>query len=208
MEKELAENLLQIKAIRLNPQKPFQWASGILSPIYCDNRWVLSFPEVRNMVKKGLLELSKEFEFDAIGGVATAGIPHGAILADALNKPFFYVRSKKKEHGRQNQIEGYLPERARVLMIEDLISTGGSSLKAVEAVRKNGCRVEAVLALFSYGFTEAENNFKNAQCEFRTITHYHALLTTAKEMGYLNEEEKKLLEEWRKDPQQWGQRFS
>ncbi len=208
MEKSLAKKLLQIKAIRLNPQTPFQWASGILSPIYCDNRIVLSYPEARNHVKTGLVELSKKYDFDVIAGVATAGIPHGALLADALGKPFIYVRDKKKGHGRQNLIEGYLEPHAKVLMVEDLISTGGSSLKAVEGVRSSGGDVVGVLALFSYGFQLADDAFKKADCPFETLSNYHALLEVAYENGYLKKEEKELLIEWRKDPQAWGKQFS
>ena len=145
---EVAKRLLQIKAIKLSPQKPFIWASGILSPIYCDNRLVLSHIEVRDFVKQCLIEKSKDFaQFDAVAGVATAGIAHGMLLADALKLPFAYVRSKAKEHGRQNLIEGELPANSKVLVIEDLISTGGSSLQAVEAVREGGHQVVGVLAI-------------------------------------------------------------
>nr|MCU0346243.1 orotate phosphoribosyltransferase [Saprospiraceae bacterium] len=153
---EVAKRLLQIKAIKLSPQKPFTWASGILSPIYCDNRLVLSHVDTRGFVKDCLVEKSKDFaSFDAVAGVATAGIAHGMLLADALGLPFAYVRSKAKEHGRQNLIEGELPENAKVLVVEDLISTGGSSLQAVESVRQAGYKVVGVLAIFSYNFDKA-----------------------------------------------------
>ncbi len=208
MEKLLAQKLLEIEAIKLNPDSPFTWASGILSPIYCDNRIVLSFPKVRNTVKNFLAEISAEFEFDVIAGVATAGIAHGALLADALDKPFIYVRDKKKGHGRQNLIEGRLDPNSKVLMVEDLISTGGSSLKAVEGVRSAGGEVVAVLALFTYGFQIAEDAFRNAGCEFRTLSNYDSMLEIALEKGYIKTEEKQLLAEWRKNPQEWGKQFT
>ena len=148
---EVAEKLLQINAVKLNPQNPFTWASGIKSPIYCDNRLVLSFPAVRTFVIRAFADKAAQFEpFDIVAGVATAGIPHGALLADRLEKPFIYVREKAKSHGRQNQIEGNITEGARILLIEDLISTGGSSLKAVETLREAGCVVVGVL-LYAIG---------------------------------------------------------
>lgn len=208
MEKILAQKLLQIKAIRLNPQNPFQWASGILSPIYCDNRIVLSYPEARDLVKNALAEASKDFDFDVVAGVATAGIAHGALLADAIGKPFIYVRSKRKAHGRQNLIEGELKEGAKVLMVEDLISTGGSCLKAVEGVKEAGGEVSGVLALFTYGFPEAVEAFEKENCRFKTLSNYPAMLEVALENGYLNDDEKELLSEWRKNPKEWGKQFA
>lgn len=208
MEKLLAQKLLQIKAIRLNPQNPFQWASGILSPIYCDNRLVLSYPEARNMVKKGLAEASESFgEFDVVAGVATAGIAHGALMADALGKPFIYVRSSRKAHGRQNLIEGELKEGSKVLMVEDLISTGGSCLKAVDGVKEAGGEVVGVLALFTYGFQAAVDAFASYNCTFKTLSNYPAMLEVAMEDGYLNESDKELLLEWRRDPKEWAKKF-
>jgi len=160
---EVAKRLLQIKAIKLSPQSPFTWASGILSPIYCDNRIVLSHPEARNFVKNAFAESSKKFpKFDKIAGVATAGIPHGALLADALNMPFIYVRDKAKAHGRQNQIEGELHKGEKVLVIEDLISTGGSSLRAIDALVHAGAEVVGIAAIFTYGFDKAKNAFEKA----------------------------------------------
>jgi orotate phosphoribosyltransferase len=208
VEKILAQKLLQIKAIRLNPQNPFQWASGILSPIYCDNRIVLSYPEARDLVKKALAEASADFDFDVVAGVATAGIAHGALLADAIGKPFIYVRSKRKEHGRQNLIEGELKEGAKVLMVEDLISTGGSCLKAVEGVREAGGKVAGVLALFTYGFPESVEAFEKENCPFKTLSNYPAMLEVALENGYLNNDEKELLSEWRKNPKEWAKQFA
>lgn len=204
IDKQVAELLLQIKAIKLSPQKPFTWASGILSPIYCDNRVLLSYPAIRNTVKNAFVEKSAAFaDFDVVAGVATAGIPMGALLADALQKPFVYVRAKAKEHGRQNLIEGELQPGKKVLVVEDLISTGGSSLKAVEAIRENECEVVGVLAIFSYQFEEAESAFKNADCPMLTLSNYSALITAALESNYINQAEVELLQSWRKNPQSW-----
>ncbi len=209
MEKILAQKLLQIKAIRLNPQNPFQWASGMLSPIYCDNRIVLSYPEAREVVKKGLKEASAQFgDFDYVGGVATAGIAHGALLADVLGKPFIYVRSKRKAHGRQNLIEGDMKPDSKVLLVEDLISTGGSCLKAVEGVREDGGEVVGVLALFTYGFPKADEAFEAADCKYATLSNYPVMLEVASEMGYLTAEEKELLARWRNNPQVWAEQFA
>lgn len=196
---EVAQRLLQIKAIKLSPQKPFTWASGILSPIYCDNRLVLSHPETRDFVKQCLIEKSKEFgKFDAVAGVATAGIAHGMLLADALKLPYAYVRSKPKEHGRQNLIEGELPPNSKVLIVEDLISTGGSSLQAVEAVREGGHNVVGVLAIFSYNFEKATIAFENAGCHLETLSNYDILLREALAIKYINLNDVDLLTTWRK----------
>lgn len=195
---EVAKRLLQIKAIKLSPQKPFTWASGILSPIYCDNRLVLSHVEVRDFVKLCLLEKAKDFaEFDAVAGVATAGIAHGMLVADALKLPFAYVRSKAKEHGRQNLIEGELPAGSKVLVVEDLISTGGSSLQAVESVREAGHAVVGVLAIFSYNFEKAINAFENAGCQLETLSNYDVLLREALSIKYINLNDVDLLTTWR-----------
>jgi orotate phosphoribosyltransferase len=201
---KIAENLLQIKAIKLNSQNPFTWASGIKSPIYCDNRISLSFPEIRKLIKDSLAELSHEFEpFDYVGGVATAGIAHGALLADALNKPFIYVRSKAKEHGRQNLIEGRIESGKSVLVVEDLISTGGSSIQAVEALRDNGNIVVGVIAIFSYDFPVAFEAFRQAECSFKTLSNYPVLIEKALEMGYLAQNEEEILLEWNEAPEKW-----
>ncbi len=195
---EVAKRLLQIKAIKLSPQKPFTWASGILSPIYCDNRVVLSHPEVRDFIKNSLLEKAASMgPFDAVAGVATAGIAHGALLADAMQLPFAYVRSKPKEHGRQNLIEGELAENQRVLVVEDLISTGGSSLAAVEAVRAGGQEVVGVLAIFSYNFEAANKAFKAAGCRLETLTNYDILIREALTSKYINLNDLDLLTSWR-----------
>lgn len=196
--KKIARHLLQIKAIKLNPQTPFTWASGIKSPIYCDNRMVLSFPDVRKLIKKELAFLSKEFGyFDAVSGVATAGIAHGMLLADELKKPFSYVRSKAKEHGRQNLIEGQVIPGQKVLVVEDLISTGGSSIKAVDALRAAGVEVVGVIAIFSYGFKRAAQTFANADCTYKTLSNYEDLIQIAVELDYVTEADVNGLKEWR-----------
>ena len=195
---EVAKRLLQIKAIKLSPQKPFTWASGILSPIYCDNRIVLSHPDIRDFIKQCLIEKSKEFgNFDAVAGVATAGIAHGMLVADALKLPYAYIRSKPKEHGRQNMIEGELPEGASVLVIEDLISTGGSSLAAVEGVRSAGFEVAGVLAIFTYNFDKAIRAFDAAGCPLETLSNYDVLLREALAIKYINLIDVDMLTTWR-----------
>jgi len=194
---ELAGKLLQIKAIKLRPHHPFTWASGILSPIYCDNRLLLSHPDFRDEVVEQLVQASKHFgPFDAVAGVATAGIPHGTLLADRLHKPFAYVRSKPKKHGRQNLIEGHLPEGSKVLLVEDLISTGGSSLQAVEALRQANLQVCGVLALFSYGFRQTKERFEQADCPLYCLSTYEKLLEKAVEERYIDEEELQILNQW------------
>ncbi|MCH2082504.1 MAG: orotate phosphoribosyltransferase [Saprospiraceae bacterium] len=207
--KDVAQRLLQIKAIKLSPQNPFTWASGLKSPIYCDNRIVLSYPEHRAAVIKAFAEQSASYPvFDLIAGVATAGIAHGALLAEKLNAPFIYVRSKAKAHGRQNQIEGDLKKGAKVLVIEDLISTGGSSIAAVEALRQAGAEVIATMAIFTYEFDKAQQTFDNANCPFSTLSNYTSLLEVAQEMKYISEKEVKLLKKWRQNPQEWSEAFS
>lgn len=200
----IAQKLLQIKAIKLSPQTPFTWASGIKSPIYCDNRITLSYPEVRNLVKKGFAEMAKKYpEVDCIAGVATAGIAHGALLADALDLPYIYVRGKAKEHGRQNLIEGEMKEGANILVIEDLISTGGSSIQAVEALREAGGNVILVAAVFTYGFQQAEDNFAAINCSHETLCNYPVLLKEALTIDYISEDQHKELVAWNKDPKGW-----
>lgn len=196
---EVAKRLLQIKAIKLSPQNPFTWASGILSPIYCDNRIVLSHPEARTFIKNAFAECSKKFpEFDKIAGVATAGIPHGALLADALDMPFIYVRDKAKQHGRQNQIEGALNKGERVLVIEDLISTGGSSLKAIDALVEAGAEVVGIAAIFTYGFDKAKNAFDIAGYQMETLSNYDILINEALKTNFIAETDVELLKNWRK----------
>jgi orotate phosphoribosyltransferase len=201
----IAEKLLQINAVKLSPQNPFTWASGIKSPIYCDNRLVLSYPEARNLVVKSFVEKAAQFEpFDTIAGVATAGIPWGALIADRMKKPFIYIRDKPKAHGRQNQIEGLYTEGAKILVIEDLISTGGSSLKAVETVRSVNCEVVGVLAIFSYGFEAATTIFNESKCPFDTLSNYEILLNCAVKRGYVTASDVETLQNWRVSPSTWG----
>ena len=205
MQAEVARKLLEIKAIKLSPSSPFTWASGIQSPIYCDNRVALSYPAVRSFLKNCLVEKSNEFgNFEVVAGVATAGIPHGALLADALEKPFVYVRSSAKDHGRRNMIEGELHPGQRVLVMEDLISTGGSCLVAAEALQAAGAEVVGVLAIFQYGFAKASNAFAEKNIKFLTLTNYDALILEASKLGYGGESDLKTLEAWRANPDGWG----
>jgi len=207
IDKNIAQKLLQINAIKLSLQNPFTWASGIKSPIYCDNRVTLSYPLIRKEIKEGFAELSKKFlDFDHISGVATAGIAHGALLADYLNLPFSYVRSSAKKHGRQNKIEGEIAEGSKILVIEDLISTGGSSILAVDDLRENGYEVIGVMAIFTYEFQKAKDNFEKANCKFATLSNYSTLLSEASEAKYISEKEVAILSDWSKDPNGWYDR--
>lgn len=202
---EVARRLIEIKAVKLNPREPFTWASGMLSPIYCDNRVALSYPAVRNFLRDQMVEMSAKFgKFDAVAGVATAGIPLGVLLADQLQKPFVYVRSSPKDHGRRNMIEGELQQGATVLVIEDLISTGGSSLKAVDALHDAGFGVVGVLAIFQYGFPEASIAFEEKNIPFRTLSNYDMLIEEAVAMGCISENDLNTLRQWRQNPQKWG----
>ena len=205
LEKIFAAKLLNIKAIKLQPNNPFTWASGWKSPFYCDNRKTLSYPDLRSFVKLEIsrIVLERFPEVNAIAGVATGAIPQGALVADALNLPFVYVRSKPKDHGLENLIEGELKPGMRVVVIEDLISTGGSSLKAVEAIRNNGCEVVGMVAAYTYGFPQAEKAFKEAKVTLVTLTNYEAVVAEALRIGYIAESDIALLNEWRKDPSQW-----
>jgi len=202
----VAQKLLQINAIKLNPAKPFTWASGLKSPIYCDNRKTLSYPEVRNLIRNSFVKIVREkySETEAIAGVATGAIAHGVLVAEVLNLPFVYIRSTAKSHGMENLIEGdYLPGQ-KFTVIEDLVSTGGSSLKAVEALRNVGCNVLGMIAVFSYGFSHAVNNFLIAKCKLETLCNYEILIETAIKSGYISEKELDTLKEWRKAPEKWG----
>lgn len=205
LEKIFAEKLLNIKAIKLQPENPFTWASGWKSPFYCDNRKTLSFTDLRTFVKTELARLLLENfpEVDAVAGVATGAIPQGALVADLLNKPFVYVRSKPKDHGLENLIEGELKPGSKVVVIEDLISTGGSSLKAVEAIRKSGSEVVGMIASYTYGFPIAEQAFKDANVRLLTLTNYEAVLEVALEIGYITKDQVPMLNEWRRDPANW-----
>lgn len=205
LERLFAEKLLKIKAIKLQPANPFTWASGWKSPFYCDNRKTLSYPALRNFVKTEITRLIMERfgDVDAIAGVATGAIPQGALVADALNLPFVYVRSTPKDHGLENLIEGELRPGMKVVVIEDLVSTGGSSLKAVEAIRRDGCEVIGMLASYTYGFPIAEKAFADAKVPLVTLTNYDAVLEAALATGYIESSDVPTLNEWRKDPANW-----
>lgn len=208
LSRSIAKKLLQIKAIKLNRQNPFIWASGLRSPIYCDNRIALSYPEVRNEIKKACVKTAEEFgEFDVVAGVATAGIPMGILLADALNLPFIYIRSENKSHGRQNKIEGELTPGKRVLIVEDLISTGGSCLRAADEIKEHGCKVVGVLSIFSYEMESAKNNFINAQCKSVSLTNYQTLISEAVNDGYITQEDYEALANWSINPEAWSNYF-
>ena len=205
LENIFAGKLLKVKAIKLQPTNPFTWASGWKSPFYCDNRKTLSYPELRTFVKIEIARLiSEQFaEVDAIAGVATGAIHKGALVADALNLPFVYVRSKPKDHGLENLIEGELKPGMKVVVVEDLISTGGSSLKAVEAIRNNGCEVVGMVASYTYGFDVAAQAFRDANVQLYTLTNYEAVVEEALRIGYIAQEDVALLNDWRKDPANW-----
>jgi orotate phosphoribosyltransferase len=206
LESIFAEKLLKVKAIKLQPSAPFTWASGWKSPFYCDNRKTLSYTDLRSFVKIELTRIILENfqDVDAIAGVATGAIPQGALVADALNLPFVYVRSKPKDHGLENLIEGELKPGMKVVVVEDLISTGGSSLKAVEAIRNNGCEVVGMVASYTYGFPIAEKAFNDAKVKLITLTNYEAVVDQAVKTGYITKDEVEVLHEWRKDPAHWN----
>lgn len=203
--KRIAEALLQVKAVKLQPDEPFTWASGWKSPIYCDNRVTLSYPEVRSLIKTELAEVvrAKYPEAQLIAGVATGAIAQGVLVADLLGLPFVYVRPAAKDHGMGNQIEGELPAASRVVVIEDLISTGGSSLKAVEALRRAGSEVLGMIAVYTHGFPQADQAFTEADLELTTLSNYEAVISQALSTGYISREDESLLQEWRKDPAAW-----
>ncbi len=205
IEKVIARVLLDIKAVKLNVEQPFTWASGWHSPIYCDNRKILSYPKARRVVYESLSRLiSQHFpEVDVIAGVATGAIAHGALVAENMAKPFIYIRSVAKSHGLENLIEGELAPGARVVIVEDLISTGGSSLQAVDAVRKAGAEVLGLVAIFSYNFTAARRSFENAGCELYTLSNYTTLIEEALNCNYIKASDMDTLEEWRTTPDQW-----
>ena len=205
LEKLFAEKLLKIKSIKLQPTNPFTWASGWKSPFYCDNRKTLSYPALRNFVKIEICRTIMERfgQVDAIAGVATGAIPQGALVAEELNLPFVYVRSTPKDHGLENLIEGELRPGMKVVVIEDLISTGGSSLKAVEAIRRDGCEVIGMVASFTYGFPIAIEAFKDAKVNLVTLTNYEAVLEVALKTRYIDEDDIPVLDAWRKDPSHW-----
>ncbi|MEG9327999.1 orotate phosphoribosyltransferase [Salinimicrobium catena] len=203
--RKTAELLLQIKAIKLDAQQGFQWASGWTSPIYCDNRVILSYPPIRNFVRENMAKQIEQLygRADVIAGVATGAIGIGMLVAEYLGLPFVYVRPEPKSHGRKNQIEGKLDEGQKVVVVEDLISTGKSSLNAVNALKEAGANVKGMLAIFSYGFQNASENFKEANVELHTLSNYDFLLEVAQKTNYINQAEAELLEGWRKDPGNW-----
>ena len=203
--REVAEYLLEIKAVVLNPSEPFTWASGLKSPIYCDNRKTLSYPKVRNFIKTSFADIiDEEFkDCDVIAGVATAGIPHGVLVADVLNKPCVYVRDKAKAHGMENLIEGKIDKGQKVVVIEDLISTGGSSLKAVHALRDAGAEVLGLGAIFTYGFDKAVKAFEEASCRFFTLSDYPSLIEVAERQDYIKPADKEMLMQWYQNPEGW-----
>ncbi len=205
----IAEKLLQIKAIKLNVDQPFTWASGLKSPIYCDNRITLSFPELRTYIRQQLAKAVQEHfgGIDVIAGVATAGIPQGVLVAEALGLPFVYVRPEKKAHGLANQIEGRLNSGQSVVVVEDLVSTGKSSLAAVDALREAGATVKGMVAIFTYGLKIADDNFARKNCSLITLSDYNHLIELAVSSNYVREDSKFALMEWRKSPQNWSAKF-
>ncbi|MFO7828480.1 MAG: orotate phosphoribosyltransferase [Bacteroidales bacterium] len=206
LEEKIAESLLQIKAIKLQPANHFTWASGWYSPIYCDNRKTLSYPQIRDLIKNSFVKvITEKFEKpDFIAGVATGAIAIGALVADALNLPFIYVRPKPKEHGLGNMIEGEIPSGKKTIVIEDLISTGKSSLKAVETLRAEKVEVIGMAAIFTYNFKVSADNFKNASVKLETLCNYEKLIPFALKTGYIKEADLETLNQWRIDPGNWG----
>lgn len=205
VEKSVAEKLLKIKSIKLQPNNPFTWASGWKSPIYCDNRKTLSYPNIRTYIKLEISRIILEMypNVEVIAGVATGAIAQGALVADALGLPFIYIRPTPKDHGLENMIEGDLKPKQKVVVIEDLISTGGSSLKAVEAIRNSGSEVLGMIAIFSYGFTVAEQKFKAAKVKLTTLCNYDAIINEALAIKYISAEDVETLKEWRSNPSEW-----
>lgn len=206
VEKKVARYLLQIEAVKLSPSKPFTWASGWRSPIYCDNRKALSYPEIRKFIAGAMIEVIKENfpSVEVIAGVATGAIAWGAIVADMMGLPFVYVRSAAKDHGLENQVEGVIHQGARVVVVEDLISTGKSSLDAVKALNKSGAIIRGMVAVFSYNFPTARRVFEKSDVELHTLSNYDSLLDTAQETSYILKEEAELLREWRLNPDKWS----
>jgi len=202
----IASHLLEIKAVKLSPHTPFTWASGWKSPIYCDNRKTLSYPKIRDFIRDAFIRsiTANVKDVDVVAGVATAGIPQGVLIAQALNLPFVYVRSSNKSHGLENKIEGIVEKGQSAIVIEDLISTGGSSLATVDALRDVGCKVKAMFAIFTYGFPVAEENFKQKQCPLFTLSNYNILIEKALKEGYIKNSHLASLQEWRMAPEKWG----
>lgn len=205
-DRKVARYLLEIEAVQLRPEKPFTWASGWKSPIYTDNRKILSYPEIREKICERMIKVIGEnfAEADVIAGVATGAIAYGAIIAHILNKPFVYIRPKPKTHGTEAQIEGRLPENASVVIIEDLISTGQSSLSAANVLQKEGATIVGMVAIFSYNFSTARRGFENANIELRTLTDYETLIDEALAIDYIKESDVEMLKEWRFSPETWS----
>ncbi|MCE4048374.1 MULTISPECIES: orotate phosphoribosyltransferase [Bacillaceae] len=206
MKERIAEQLLKIKAVFLQPNDPFTWSSGLKSPIYCDNRLTLSYPEVRKEIAQGLADLIKENfpETEIVAGTATAGIPHAAWVSDVLDLPMAYVRSKAKEHGKGNQIEGKAEKGQKVVVVEDLISTGGSVITAVNSLREAGCEVLGVVSIFTYELPKGKELLKDANIESHSLTGYTALLHVAQQHGYIKESDVASLQAWKENPAEWG----
>ena len=206
LSKDIAKALLDIKAVTLSPLEPYTWASGLKSPIYCDNRITMSYPKIRRMIAQGFVDLIKEqfADVDYIVGTATAGIPQACFVAELLELPMAYVRPEPKGHGRSKQIEGFIPQGAKVVVIEDLISTGGSSIKAIKALEEEGIEVLGLLAIFTYELEKANVNIQNADINLKTLSNYSSLIEVAKENNTINEDEMALLQSWRKDPESFG----
>ena len=204
--KQVAKTLLQINAIILQAENPFTWASGWKSPVYCDNRKILSFPESRTFIRQSLASViqKKYGSSNLIAGVATGAIAYGALVAEEMGLPFIYVRSKKKGHGKQNMIEGTYTSGQSVIVIEDLISSGKSSLEAVDALQEEGLNVKGLISIFTYGFDTATKNFKKADCEFISLCNYSTLLQEAVKQEYINKKDLETLEKWRENPSKWG----
>lgn len=202
----VARVLIEVEAVKLNLEQPFQWASGWLSPIYCDNRRTLSYPALRTYIKLALAKATKELypEAEVIAGVATGAISWGMLVADALGLPFIYVRPQPKDHGLKRQVEGYLPPKAKVAVIEDLISTGGSSIQAIAALRQEGANVLGLLAVYTHGFEVAEQLFKENNCPMATLSCYQAVIKEAIEQGVISHSEEASLTQWREAPEKWG----
>jgi len=207
--KIVAEHLLKIEAVKLSPEKPFVWASGLHSPIYCDNRVTLSYPEIRDYIRDGFVAIIKEYfsDVEVIAGVATGGIAQGALVAQELNLPFVYIRSSQKAHGLENKIEGHVKAGQKVVIIEDLVSTGKSSLSAVSALRGVECEVLGMVAIFSYNMDIAIENFNHEHVNLHTLSDYKMLIQTALAIDYIDENHMNSLAEWRKDPKAWSSKF-
>jgi len=209
-ESEIAKKLLTINAIKLQPDNPFTWASGLRSPIYCDNRMSLSHPALRSEIRTSLAQMATAAfgDFDMVAGVATAGIAHGALVAEELGLPFIYVRSSAKKHGARNQIEGDMTVGKKCLVVEDLISTGGSCIDAIKVLREASLEVSGAIAIFTYEFEKSVDNFNSIDCPFATLSNYSALLSAALEMNYLDDNQLKSLSSWSNDPTAWSDKFS